>query len=102
MAETKKKWSEKTPAELEAAAAEFNRFVPLSETKPLTQADKRKHAAARKRGRPRIGQGADKIQISVERGLLKKVDRVADELHLSRSELIARGLHAVLALTGRQ
>lgn len=101
MKKTDKKWSQKTPEELEAVAAEFSRFIPLSETKPLTHADKRQHMAARKRGRPRIGQGADKIQISVEHGLLMQVDRVAEELNLSRSEIIARGLRAVLALSGK-
>ncbi len=91
-----------SPAELDAAAEPFGRFIPFSETRPLTKADQRKLAAARKRGRPRVGQGADKIQISVEHGLLERVDRVAGELHLSRSEIIARGLRAVLAFTGNQ
>jgi len=56
--------------------------------------------ARSKRGRPRRGAGATVISISVERGLLERVDWTAHRLGITRSELIARGLRAALAATG--
>lgn len=91
-----------THAELEAAASEFDgldyapRFaeVSLSERRRHDQAIRR---AKRKRGRPIVGKGAERIQITVERSLLHAADCFARGQHISRSELIARGLRLALA-----
>lgn len=86
--------------EVEAAARLFNRedYEPKFLKPPA--AEKRRHDAAVKRarrGRPRVGAGARRIQITVERNLLAIADRRAREERISRSELIARGLRMALA-----
>jgi hypothetical protein len=53
-----------------------------------------------RRGRPRVGLGAEKIRISVERGLLRAADAFAKQNGLTRSELVARGLRTVLVAAG--
>ena|SRR5260221_14627888 len=50
----------------------------------------------RGRGRPVKGHGAVPVQITLERGLLKEVDEFAQAKGMSRSELIALGLRAVM------
>jgi hypothetical protein len=85
-----------TAEELEAETARFDREVPQGQIKPLTPAMKAAHAKARMRGRPPVGNGSEKINITIERGLLKDVDRLAKRQGTSRSQLIARGLGFVL------
>ena len=52
--------------------------------------------AKQKRGRPKQGQGVQIISVSIEKGLLRKTDRLAKRLHTQRTRLIARGLEAIL------
>ena len=54
-----------------------------------------------KRGRPRIGKGARRLMVTVERGLLERADAFARDHGLTRAALIARGLEAVLQAAGR-
>jgi hypothetical protein len=71
----------------------------LARSKPLNAEDRRRHALfKRKAGRPRIGTGSGTINITVsmERELLKKADAVAKKEGLSRSELFARSVRAVI------
>lgn len=98
--QTKAYWEMNT-AELRAATREFNRAGVAESFGAPTAAAKRVLRRAAKRGRPQVGQGAEKIRVSVERGLLAQADMVAEALHVSRSELIARGLRAVLAVQSR-
>jgi hypothetical protein len=90
--------------------SEYERFMALSDTqkdrevarydrdmrrgKSLTAADKALHTRAR--GRPRIGKGAKTIALTVELGLLRRADAQAKQEGISRAQLIARGLQAVL------
>ncbi len=46
----------------------------------------------KKRGRPKQGQGVQIISVSIEKGLLKKTDKLAKKLHTQRTKLITRGL----------
>ncbi len=96
----KKKYSEMTLAELRAATKQYDREELGLPGKPLTAYDRRLHAEARRRGRPRIGLGAEKIRVSVERELLGRADSEAKRLRISRSELIARSLRQTLKLAG--
>ena len=96
----KKPYWEMNTAELREATKQYDREELGISGKPLTPADKRLLSRARRRGRPPIGRGAEKIRISLERGLLKEADAVAKRLHVSRSELIARGLRTVLKKAG--
>jgi hypothetical protein len=84
-----------TAEELERETARFDGEIPDSQIKPLTRAMKATEAKAR-RGRPVVGNGSEKINITIERGLLKDADRFAKRSGLSRSQLIASGLQAIL------
>jgi len=102
MTMTKRKPYEKmNPAELAAATAEYDK--PWTDTglpgKPLTAAQRARHrrASARaKSGRPKVGKGAQIVPISIERGLLARVDAFAQRHHLKRSKLVAEGLRMVM------
>lgn len=95
--------TEMTAGELAAETAELDResvidtFGPPSpEAKGLWE------RAERKRGRPKKGQGAKVISVSVERRLLASSDRLAKRLGISRAALVARGLKAALTLAGEK
>ena len=94
MRSSKPYW-EMTTAELREATKEFDReMIP---GRPLTPRMKEALRRARnKRGRPKVGKGAARVLITVEKGLLGRADSFAKRHHLSRSQLIARGLEAVL------
>ena len=87
-------YSEMSPAQLDAIAAPLDRGE--FRASPLTKADRIRHRRARARGRkaarPIVGNGAEKIRVSMERGLLYRADRFAKTHGLSRSQLIAEGL----------
>jgi hypothetical protein len=91
-----------TAAQLQAAAREFDRpdYRPRFGKAPLDEQrrhDRALRQARRARGRPRVGNGALRIQVSVERSLLAEADDLARREQISRSELIARGLRLALA-----
>jgi hypothetical protein len=96
----KKPYWEMNTAELREATKQYDQEELGLPGKPLTPADKQLLAKARRRGRPVVGQGAEKIRVSLERGLLKQADKEAKRLHISRSELIAQGLRSVLKKAG--
>jgi hypothetical protein len=79
----------------------YNREIPLSETRPLTAAERKRWEKAKKRmGRPKVGRGAKVISLSVERGLLERADAYAQRTGMSRAQLVARGLENILAAAG--
>jgi hypothetical protein len=84
-----------TDAQRDAEVAVFDK-EDLSPGKPLSPRERRTFDRIVKRGRPPVGQGAEKIRISLERGLLKQTDKLARTLRLSRSQLIATGLRRML------
>jgi hypothetical protein len=49
------------------------------------------------KGRPRIGLGAVRVQATLERDLLKRVDAYAARHGITRSQMIARGLERILS-----
>ena len=88
--------------ELQAATAEFDREMVAEEFGPLsTSAKSRWKTARRKRGRPRQGQGAKVISVTVEKNLLARSDALAKNMGVTRAGMIARGLKAVLAVEGK-
>ena len=91
-------YSAMTAAELRAATKEYD--LPTHGDrlpgKPLTAAQRARFERARARGRPRVGEGAKVISLSVERELLAKADRIARAKGMSRAELFARALRAML------
>lgn len=93
------RFMEMTDAERDAYVAKYDREeISLKDMKPLTKADQALLArAVRKPGRPKVGQGAKRVLVSIERSTLAQADAVARKLHISRSELIGRGIREVVA-----
>jgi hypothetical protein len=94
-----KSFDEMTDAELIALAgdaSDLERDIPLSETKPLTAADRRLWEKAKARGRPKVGAGAKNVTISIETSRLAKLDASVKAFKTSRSALIAYALDKVL------
>lgn len=97
----RKPFEQMNAAELAAATAEYD--TPWTGLglpgKPLSAAQRNQHrrASARaKAGRPKIGGGAQIVPVSIERGLLKKVDAFAQHHDLKRSQMVAEGLRLVM------
>jgi hypothetical protein len=86
--------------ETERIAAQIESETPerrLARSTPLTRRQRSAWRKFRKNmGRPRIGKGIKVISISVEKGLLREVDAFAKRRGITRSELIARGMRAVM------
>jgi hypothetical protein len=92
-----KPFSEMTTQELRQATKQFDR-TRLAAPKPLSPAMKARWEQARKRmGRPRVGKGAKRILITVEGGLLERLDRYVKAAGSNRSATIARGIEALLS-----
>ena len=69
----------------------------LAESRPLNKKELAQWRQIKKKmGRPRIGKGTTNISVSLEKGLLRAADRFAKEHGMSRSEVIARGVRAVV------
>ena len=76
--------------ELDRAAKEFDAPFVIDKSRALTAAERKQwHRLKRKRGRPRVGLGFVRISVSVERGLLRRVNELAKMRSLSRSQLLA-------------
>jgi len=94
MSTATRKRTRATGAELARAVAEFDdELVVDTFGPPSRQASARWESAKSRRG-------ARVISVSVERSLLERSDAVARLLDVTRAELIARGLRAVLAVEG--
>jgi hypothetical protein len=95
---TQKPYWEMTTAELADATTEFDdpNYDPPAVPVPPEELEKL-HRAMRKRGRPRNGLGARTIALTVERGLLDRSDKLARKKGISRSQLVAFGLRAILS-----
>ena len=103
---TKKTFAEQfeqmTDAQKTAFAKQYDREIPLSETRPLT-ADERKlfkRILKRGRGRPRIGKGAARINITIEKDLLGRVNAFAKKARISRARMIVQGLELMMKKAG--
>lgn len=94
----KKPYWEMNAQELDQATSRYDKEELGLPGAPLTAEDESVLARAAKPGRPRIGKGAKRVLVSVERGLLADADAAAHRLNISRSEFIARGLRAALVL----
>jgi len=86
-------------AELAEATREFEQPYAFAKARPMTPAERAVERGLR-RGRPKIGQGAKKISISLERGVLREADALARKRGVKRSALIAGFVVAGLKRTG--
>jgi hypothetical protein len=94
----KKAYTEMTIAELRRATKQYDEeFGAIDAIQPVTAADRALHARARGKGRPRIGQGAERINLTIERGLLDRADAYAKAHKITRAKLVSIGLEAVIA-----
>lgn len=94
---SKKYWQMST-RELAAATAEFNEPLVVDRSRSLTAIEREQwKRLKRKKGRPRVGQGYQRISVSIEKGLLKRATALAKKRKLSRSRLVALALERALA-----
>ena len=92
-----------TEAQFDALAASLDRPIKFSETRPLTAAEKRQWERTKRRpGRPRRGNGARVISLSVEQCLLEQADLAAQNAGLSRAALFEMGLRTILKTVRRK
>ena len=91
-----------TDAQKAAFAKQYDREIPLSQTRPLTAEERRlfKRIMSRGRGRPRIGKGAARINITIEKALLGRVNAFSKKQKISRARMIAQGLELYMRKAG--
>jgi hypothetical protein len=94
----KKPYWQMTTEELEKATRQFDEPMVIRRSRPLTAAERELwKSAKRKRGRPQIGRGFQRISVSMERGLLKQINILAKKRRVSRSKLFAQVLEKEIA-----
>jgi hypothetical protein len=86
--------SRMTRAQLDRLYAESQTITPQTPSHKLDVQDRALH---RRAGRPRIGAGARRINVTIEQTLLAKVDAYARKRGMTRASLVAAGLQKVLA-----
>ena len=97
----KKSFLEMSANERSKATAEFDREFIVDTFGELDRHQRRQwERIKRKRGRPRRGNGAKAISVTVEKTLLSRADRLAKRLKVSRAALIEHGLREVLRQAG--
>lgn len=99
----KKPYWEMNGEELAAATKEYDTSMIIDQARPLNAKERAIwDRMKRKPGRPKTGRGVRVISVSVEKELLSQSDALAKRMKLTRANLIARGLKAVLAVEGIQ
>ncbi|SRR6266568_2577341 len=91
-----------TDAQKTAFVKDYEREIPLSETRSLSAEESKlfKSIMKRGRGRPRVGKGAARINITIEKTLLGRVNAFAKKQKISRARMIAKGLELVMRKAG--
>ena len=98
--EAKPYW-EMTTEELREATKEFDEEFVFERTKPLTPKMKALWEQAKAKGEPPAnGKAEQTIAVRLDQALLKRCTALAKKKRLSRDDLIARGLRALLAAEG--
>ncbi|MGD0462596.1 MAG: hypothetical protein ABSB74_08910 [Tepidisphaeraceae bacterium] len=102
MKKMKKPYPEMNAQELAEATKAFDEPFVMDRGRPLNAAERERHrrAAKRGRGRPRVGKGSERINITIERGLLAEADALGRREKIGRSELIARSLRLLVRKAG--
>jgi len=96
-----KPYWEMDTAELREATQDLDEAFVIRKTLPLTTKDRALLARARRKpGRPRIGKGAKRVLVTVERGMLKRIDAEAKKAGLSRSAFLLAGAKAIMKNAG--
>jgi hypothetical protein len=85
-------------AEKERVWQSLDREISDDELRPLTAAERKRWTRVkRKIGRPKIGGGAVPVSVSLERGLLERVDAEARRDGMTRSAYLGRIIEHALA-----
>ena len=96
-----KPYSKMTAAQLRQATLQFDEEIKkFPPGRALTAPQRKAHQQARRRGRPRIGEGSTNVQFTIEQGLLRRADKLAQARGLTRSQLIAQSLKRELRNAG--
>lgn len=94
-------WDGLTDEQRDAIVAEQVAAAASGEAPPPDPEEEARHARVmkrlRSRGRPRVGQGAAKFNLSMERSLLKRLDSYAKRNRTTRAAVVARGVEHILA-----
>ena len=89
-----------SPEDKEREYRSVDREFSRAETQPLTSRQRKAwnkfRERRRSRGRPKVGEGAKVVSLTIEGGLLKRTDALAKREGVSRAQLVARGLEMVL------
>jgi len=98
----RKSYSKMNAVELAEATQEFDRpdYQPHFAKAPrkLKTTHNRILKSIRvKRGRPVVGKGAQRIQVTMERGLLTRADAYARRHGMTRAQLLARAVNDMLS-----
>jgi hypothetical protein len=91
-----KRYQEMTTAELRQATKEFDQEFIADKARPMNAVERARDRQLRGRGRPRMGKGAEKINVCLERDLLASVNRLAKEKGIGRSTLISQALASMI------
>jgi hypothetical protein len=87
--------------EKERIYQEIDRKTPeelWAESRPLTPAERRRLGRFKRGlGRPKTGEGAKAVNITVEQALLRRADSWAKDHGMTRAQLVARGLELAMA-----
>jgi len=94
----KKPYWEMTPAELAEATKQFDTPMVVDKSRPVTPSEQERwKRVKRKRGRPKVGRGFQRVSVSIEKSLLKRITAHAKERQITRSGLIAELFEKLLA-----
>jgi hypothetical protein len=94
----RKPYWEMSSEELAAATRDLDAPFVVDASRPLTALErKRWKSVKKKRGRPRIGRGFKRISVSIEKGLLGRVNALARKRRVNRSKLLALVLEEAIA-----
>jgi hypothetical protein len=98
---SRKPYWEMTTQELQAATKEFDKEFVADKAKPLSKAMRARWQRAKAKP-PKAGNGRTQkiVAVRLETALLDQCTALAKKKHISRDELIARGLKALLAVEG--
>lgn len=99
----RKPYWEMDTEELDRATRQLNKPFAIDKSRPLTPSERKLwQKVKRKRGRPKVGLGFLRISVSMERGLLRRVNALARARGLSRSGLLTLVLRKELARAAKR
>lgn len=98
MTKPSKPYQKMTSRELATATRQFDKEFVVDKSRALSDEEKKQwQRMKRKRGRPKVGQGHQRVSVSMEQSLLKRVTQLAKKRGVSRSKLFADVMREVLA-----